>query len=80
MQFSQIVFVFEILRCQILGKISLSHIRNSFIEGEPIQFSNELFDVLSVEVARPINALFDFDDQREIVLFAFGNVAYQQIV
>lgn len=42
---------------------------------EPIQFFDKFLDVLLMEIRRSVNTFFDFDDQGEVVLVTFGDVA-----
>ena len=42
---------------------------------EPIQFFNKFLDVLFMEIRRSVNTFFDLNDQGEIVLVTFGDVA-----
>ena len=80
MQFSKVLLIFEVLGSEIFGEAGLAHIGDRLIESEPIQLSHQLLYVLAVEITGAVDALFDLDYQREVVLLAFGHVADQQVV
>lgn len=80
MELSKLFFVLKVFRSQIFGEVGLAHFSNSLMQCEPIQFFDKFLDVLSVELGLPVDTFFDFDDEREVVFLAFGDVADEQVV
>lgn len=80
MQFTKVLLILDILRTQVLRKVGLAHISYRLVQGEPIQFPHQFLDILTVEVAGSVDALLNLDDEGEVVLLTFGNVADEQVV
>lgn len=80
MQFAKIIFIFKILSSEVFGEASFTHIGDSLIQCKPIQFPHKFLDVFPIEITGSVDALLHLNDQREVVLLAFGNVAYEKVV
>ncbi len=80
MQLAEVLLALKVLSSKVLGEASLTHISDSLIQGVPVKFSDQLLNVLAVEVTGAVDALLHLDDEWEVVLLAFGHVADEQVV
>lgn len=79
MQLPQKLLIFEFLK-GFFGEIGFTHGEDGFVEGRPIDFLEESFDVVEFELAFPVDGLLDLDNEGEVVLVALGDVADEQVM